>query len=369
MRHPLAALLTLVLTLVAAPLVAQDVDSAGEASLLDRINAIRAQAGAGPLARDGSLDAAARVHSAEMASVDQLMHVSPTTGTPVDRVHAVGHDTGEVAENVAMHTGAAEAQQALEASDAHLANMLNPRFTHLGVSVVRDESGVYVTEVFARIEAPAAPEAAPVAPAIAAPAAPMLEAPAVTAPSMAAPTVAAPTVAAPTVAAPTVAAPTVAAPAIASPAAGAIGAPGQVVTIRSPEGATAGFWVCGSGRWWYYPMPSGTTSGQLQADTSVSGSPPGFGGCAAGAAGAVAIGGAPSGGGVPAAAYAAPSGGVYGARGGGAVYVAPRVVQPGVIGPWGGVRVVGPQPYPARPYAPRPYYGPQPYGRRVIIVR
>jgi hypothetical protein len=152
---------------------------------------------------------------------------------------------------------------------------------------------------------------------------------------------------------------------------GTLGAPGQVVTIRSPQGATSGFWVCGSGRWWYYPLPTGTTSGQLQADTSVTGSPPGFGGCAAGAAGAVAIGGAPPppAGGVPAAAYGhAASGSVYGARGG-AVYVAPRVVQPGVIGPWGGVRVVGPQPYPARPYAPRPYYGPQPYGRRVIIVR
>jgi hypothetical protein len=365
MRHPLAAALTLVFTLVAAPLAAQDTDSAGEASLLDRINAIRAQAGAGPLVRDGGLDAAARVHSAEMASADQLMHVSPTTGTPVDRVHAVGHDTGEVAENVAMHTGVAEAQEALEASDAHLANMLNPRFTHLGVSAVRDESGVYVTEVFARIEAEPAPvEAAPVE---AAPveAAPVEAAPAAPAPAM--PGVVAPAIVAPAIVAP--AAAPIVAPAQPG-ASGAVGAPGQVVTIRSPQGATAGFWVCGSGRWWYYPLPTGTTSGQLQADTSVTGSPPGFGGCAPGASGAVAIGGAPRAGGVPAAVYgSAPSGGVYGARGGGAVYVAPRVVQPGVIGPWGGVRVVGPQPYPARPYAPRPYYGPQPYGRRVIIVR
>ena len=367
MRHPLAAALTLiVLTLLAAPRAAQDSDAAGAASLLERLNAIRAQAGAGPLARDQSLDAAARVHSAEMASVDQLMHVSPTTGTPVDRVHAVGHDTGEVAENVAMHTSAAEAQEALEASDAHLANMLNPRFTHLGVSVVRDESGVYVTEVFARIGAPVEP--APVEPA-AVEATPVE--PAAVAPAMVAPAVVAPAIVAP---AETEPAPIVAPPAAQPPvASGAVGAPGQVVTIRSPQGATAGFWVCGSGRWWYYPLPTGTTSGQLQADTSVTGSPPGFGGCAAGAAGAVAVGGpAVSQPGVPAAAYGAPgygpSGGVYGARGG-AVYVAPRVVQPGVIGPWGGVRVVGPQPYPARPYAPRPYYGPQPYGRGVIVVR
>jgi hypothetical protein len=31
------------------------------------------------------------------------------------------------------------------------------------------------------------------------------------------------------------------------------------------------------------------------------------------------------------------------------------------------VRVVGPQPYPARSYAPAPQYAP--YGRRVLILR
>ena len=335
MRHPIAALMIALVSL-AAPLSAQDIDPSGEATLLERLNELRAQAGAGGLQRDAALDSAARVHSEEMAATDRLMHVSQTTGTPVDRVRAAGVDTGEVAENVAMHSGPAQAQQALEASDAHLANMLNPRFTHVGLSVVRDESGVYVTEVFARRETAAETPPLEAASPATAPPAPELAAPAVAAPAVAAPAVAAPAMAAPAMAAPAaVAAPAVAA---APAAAGATGAAGQVVTIRTPQGATSGFWVCGSGRWWYYPLPTGTTSGQLQADTSVTGSPPGYGGCAGAAPGAAVAAGAPAG--VPAVASGAPT------------YSAPRVVQPGMIVPWGGVRVVGPQPYPARPYPP-----------------
>lgn len=354
-----------------APVAAQDAFDAGaEQALLDRINAVRGQAGSGPLARDGSLDAAARTHSAEMAASDQLMHVSPHTGTPIDRVHAAGLATDEVAENVAMHASADAAQQALEASDAHLANMLNPRFTHVGISAARDEGGIYVTQVFARIEAAApAPPPAAVEPAVAAPfVAPPIVAEAAPAPAPAA--VPAAPMGPPAIASPGVpVAPAVSPPPAASAPSGPAGAPGQVLTVRRPDGATQGYWVCGSGRWWYYPLPTGTTAGQLQADLSVSGSPPGYGACTAGPSGPVAAAPAPAYGprpGYSARAYGPGAyGGVYGAPG--PVYAPryapapppayhrPRVVVPGaVIGPWGGgVRVIGPQPY----------------GRRVIILR
>jgi hypothetical protein len=388
MRH-LIACFALTLVVAAAPVAAQDAFDGGaeasvdprEASLLARINEIRQQAGAAPLQRDAGLDTAARVHSTEMAAADQLMHVSPTTGTPIDRVHAAGHDTGEVAENVAMHATAPEAQQALEASDAHLANMLNPRFTHVGLAVAPDENGVYVTQVFARLEAQ--PAAASTAPAVEVPAvvavAPPVVAEAVVPPASVSVPVPPISVEA-TVAPPVPAAP--AGPQVAT----AAGTPGQVLTVRTPQGATVGYWVCSSARWWYYPLPSGATSGQLQADLSVTGAPPGYGACAPGASGPVAIGGAavtgptyaaprvatPGAYAGPTSGYAGPTGGVYGAPASaygpgygpsygyrpGPVYVQPRVVGPTVIGPWGGVRVVGPQPYPARRY-----------GRGVIVVR
>lgn len=376
MRHLVSSLLLAAALAGGLPLVgmvvsptsvaAQDAfDAGGESAVLDRVNEVRQQAGAGPLLRDAALDSAARTHSLDMASADQLMHVSPTTGTPIDRVHAVGHSTGEVAENVAMHSGALEAQQALEASDAHLANMLNPRFTHVGIAVARDESGVYVTQVFARIEAPVAPApsepAAPSEPVVVAPPVAPVEAPGVV-PQAPVPQVDA-----------QIETPT-------APA-GQMGAPGQVITMRTEQGATTGFWVCGSARWWYYPLPAGTTAGQLQADLTVVGSPPGYGGCAPGASGAVAIG-------APAAARpVGPTGGVYGApasaygtapQAGGPVYSRPRVVVPGSVGPYYGAQPYGAQPYGAQPYGPQAYpqtyrpapmYGPQPYGRRIIIRR
>ena len=351
MRH-LVSSLALLFALVVAPASAQDAfDGGGESALLDRINEIRQQAGAGALSRDQALDSAARTHSLDMAAADQLMHVSPTTGTPIDRVHAVGHETGEVAENVAMHTGAADAQQALEASDAHLANMLNPRFTHVGLAVARDEAGVYVTQVFARIETQPAPAVEVPAP----PAATVTVAP----PAFAEPETQPAPPPAPQVVAP--APPVVAAP-IEAPApsgGGQTGAPGQVVTVRTAQGSTA-FWVCGSGRWWYYPMPDGTRSGQLQADVSMVGSPPGFGACAHGASGTVAI-GAPATGGhaAPAAAYGSAP------QPRGPVYSRPRVVQPGSVGPYYGAQPYGAQPY-GGTYAPGPAYGPQPYGRRYV---
>ncbi len=339
MRHLVASLSLCLVALVAAPVGAQDrgFDAGGESAVLDRINEIRQQAGAGVLARDPALDSAARTHSLDMAAADQLMHVSPTTGTPIDRVHAVGHSTGEVAENVAMHTGALEAQEALEASDAHLANMLNPRFTHVGVAVARDESGVYVTQVFARIEAPVAQAPSePVVP-------PQVQAPQVQAPQVQAPQVQA-------------------VPAPLAPS-GQTGAPGEVVTVRTEQGATVGFWVCGSARWWYYPLPAGTTAGQLQPDLAVVGSPPGYGTCAPGPSGAVVL-GAPAG-----TRPVGPTGGVYGAPAsaygaapyaGGPAYSRPRVVVPGSVGPYYGAQPYGAQPYGAQPYGAQPY-GPQAY--------
>lgn len=374
---------------------AQDFDAAGESALLERLNEVRRQAGAAELVRDGALDQAARVHIADMAQLQQLMHVSQTTGTPIDRVRAAGHDIGEVAENVAQRASASEAQEALEASDAHYANMLNPRFTHVGLAVVRGSNGVYLTQVFARIEPAApAPQPAPAAePAVSIPVAPVPVAPfGTTDPIAPAPQAAA------------------AAPLLAPmPAEGVVGSPGQVVSVQSQAGATLGHWVCSGGRWWFYPQPAGTAAGQLQADLSVSGSPPGYGACAPGASGPVSIGGgasaAPA---SPATAYAAPTTGTYAAP----TYSAPRVAQPaGVIVPWGTAQPQygqpqpyygqpqpyygQPQPYyappptyapppryyapPPRVYAPAPVYGPrvrgprvvgpQPYGRGVIVVR
>lgn len=332
-----SALLT---TVVPAAAFAQD-DSSGEDAMLARINELRAAQGVAPLARDGRLDAAARAHSHDMADHQQLMHVSESSGTPVDRVHAAGLPIDEIAENVSMHSDTAQAEATLEASPPHLANMLNPRFTHVGLAAILHGDGTYVTQVFGRIEEAAAP--APEATAVA----PALPPPSVSAPTTTAPTTAA-TTATVTVTPPVTSVPSATGTAVVVPPSSS-----GVVTVPPARPGVAGYWVCGSGRWWYYPIPAGATSGtQLQPDLAVAGPPPGYASTACGG-GAYAV--APRAPAPMTTVITPPPPRVS----------APVVVQPGlVIGPWGGgVRV---EVAPAPMYAPSPVYvtPPRVYGHR-----
>lgn len=320
MRRPsTASAVVLGCLLVSGVAAAQDFDAAGEQQMLARINAMRAAQQLAPLARHDGLDAAARAHAQDMAAQNALTHVSPTTGTPADRVRRAGVSASTVAENVALHRSAEDAHQALLGSDAHRANMMSPDITHLGLAALRTDRGVYVTQVFATLAAPAppavaaapaAPAPAVAAPAVAAPAAPAVAAPA--APAIAGPGQAAsgaaaspreqdcfsplpgvricgqlpaPSVerpAAPAAAAPVApVAPAPQAPAAPAPSAARLvvqpGTNGTVIHAHAADGRVEGYWVYGSGRWWYYPMPPGAQPGQqLQPDLRVSGPPPGF---------------------------------------------------------------------------------------------
>lgn len=252
--HPLIAALTLFLA--SATAVAQDAstDAAGEDEILGRINAMRNSAELAPLARDARLDAAARTHSADMAWHGMLAHVSPRTGDPSARVQAAGVQPRALAENVAQGADALDAHRRLVASEAHRTNMMNPRYTHVGLAVVAGESGVYVTEVFAELDAPA--EAPPAAE----------EAPAVTPEDVEPWSEEAGDVAAPPAPAPggeVEAAPLPDAPTVTAPAP----APG--------ERRVAGYWVHANGRWYYYPLPPGAQPGQvLQPAPGVTTPPP-----------------------------------------------------------------------------------------------
>lgn len=262
------ALLPLMLAAGPTPAAAQDFDAAGEAQMLARINQMRASQNLAPLARNGSLDAAARSHCSDMAAQQQLTHVSESSGTPADRVRSAGVNASTVAENVALHRSADQAHAALLASDAHRSNMLSPDVTHAGLAALTSPQGVYVTQVFAALSAP--PPAPPLArsvveppPAPAAPAPEADDAEAVATPSVAAPTLEG-------------------APAPSAAPQGHLevqaGSGGTVVIQRvAPGDAITAYWVYGSGRWWYYPMPAGAQPGQqLVVDRSVTGPPPGF---------------------------------------------------------------------------------------------
>ncbi len=148
----LVAPLFLALVWVAAPAAAQSPTD----ELFERLNEIRAANELPPLVRDTRLDGAATAHATEMATLSSLFHVSETSGSPLDRARAAGVDSSDIAENVAMHDSALEAQASLEASSSHLTNMLGPTFTHVGLGVVATGSGTYITELGMRLTLPSA---------------------------------------------------------------------------------------------------------------------------------------------------------------------------------------------------------------------
>ncbi|MDQ2798575.1 MAG: CAP domain-containing protein [Armatimonadota bacterium] len=137
-----------------------------EADLIAAINNERVTRGMEPLAEDPLLNVTARGHSREMCFLGYFDHHSPTPGqrTPLDRYLAALHAWGEdrpdaalVGENIFYASvtdasyNAAYAHQRLMDSPPHRANILEPRFTKVGVGLYRDSQGhFWVTEMFLR---------------------------------------------------------------------------------------------------------------------------------------------------------------------------------------------------------------------------
>lgn len=137
-----------------------------EQDLVAAINAERTARGLEPLSVDPVLCEAARAHCREMCDLNYFAHKSPTPGdeTPVDRyldkLHTDGEkrpDTALVGENIFFASvtndfyGASYAHQRLMASPSHRENILESRFTKVGVGLYRDPEGrFWVTEMFLR---------------------------------------------------------------------------------------------------------------------------------------------------------------------------------------------------------------------------
>jgi uncharacterized protein YkwD len=90
-----------------------------------------------------------------MRTTRVVSHVSPTTGSVVDRVRAAHIPTRIVLENIARGFGLREAHQALMNSPGHRANLLSTEVTHVGIGVVLGApvSGrreIYIPQIFLR---------------------------------------------------------------------------------------------------------------------------------------------------------------------------------------------------------------------------
>lgn len=147
----LALLVLLVLSLLpaapaaAAPAAAGASTAAVEVRLADLVNAARRQAGVGAVRVDVRLVAPARAWSAALARRGGLMH---------DEALASRLPAGVLAhaENLAYTARSGDVADALHdllmGSAPHRRNLLDPRYTEVGIGVARDGRGTYVTQRF-----------------------------------------------------------------------------------------------------------------------------------------------------------------------------------------------------------------------------
>lgn len=123
-----------------------------EFELFSLINKARATAGLPALSYDPALTDVARGHSRDMLAHDYIAHISPTTGSPADRVAKAGIAVDRLAEDIGTSGSPEELHQGLMRSPGHRAAILDPRSTRVGVGVAVPPAGqhfrVVGTELF-----------------------------------------------------------------------------------------------------------------------------------------------------------------------------------------------------------------------------
>jgi uncharacterized protein YkwD len=116
-----------------------------------------------PLRWDADLAAVAREHSRDMLMRRYFGHNDPDGRSPGTRIKAAGIPWQATAENIAAFDSVTGAETAFmnepRFAHNHRGNILNPKYTEMGIGIVRDRNGrYYITQEF--IESPADLQAA-----------------------------------------------------------------------------------------------------------------------------------------------------------------------------------------------------------------
>lgn len=120
-----------------------------ERRMVELVNAERAARDIAPLRSAPELAQVARDYSARMAETGQINH---DLARPVEqRIREVRPDICMFGENVSKHTSIDYSLGDLMLSPGHRSNILNTRFTEIGVGIVRGDDGfLYITQEFTR---------------------------------------------------------------------------------------------------------------------------------------------------------------------------------------------------------------------------
>lgn len=147
------AILGLAVVFLATLLVAaqDNADPAAQQRLLELLNQERDTAGLSPFTLDERLARAARRHTDLMVQSEELSHQFPGEDPLILRLHAQSVRSDHDGENIALDADVELAHLALMQSPLHRANILNPEFNAVGISVLRSGNSVYITEDFAHV--------------------------------------------------------------------------------------------------------------------------------------------------------------------------------------------------------------------------
>jgi uncharacterized YkwD family protein len=122
--------------------------TADEQNMVDMINQERIAAGVNPVTVDLRLSSVGRAKANDMKVNNYFSHTSPTYGSPWAMMQQVGITVRWAGENISGNKSVAGSMAALMLSPGHKANILDPRFTHVGVGIANGSAygNLYVQE-------------------------------------------------------------------------------------------------------------------------------------------------------------------------------------------------------------------------------
>jgi uncharacterized YkwD family protein len=103
--------------------------------MVNLVNQERMGQGIQPLAVNSQLTTLARQKSQDMVAKNYFSHTSPTYGSPFDMMKNAGVTYSTAGENLAGAQTTESAHQNLMNSPGHRANILNPKFTEIGIGI------------------------------------------------------------------------------------------------------------------------------------------------------------------------------------------------------------------------------------------
>src|SRR5258708_8573702 len=151
---PGASLLIALILALESPAQAPVTPDNPEQQVFQQLLEARQKAGVPAVQWDDHLAEAARFHAKAMADHQELSHQLNNEPYLLLRIAATGARFTVAAENIASVGFAQDAHLGWMLSPGHLANILNPVYTHIGIGIVKRGNQLYIAEDFAHVLPP-----------------------------------------------------------------------------------------------------------------------------------------------------------------------------------------------------------------------